>query len=80
VLPAGQVLLLDSDNLPLVDPSWVFQDALYLRHSNLFWPDYWSNWVKPGVFPWLGLNRSVVQVWRELREGSAAAYAVCGLK
>ena len=58
----GQVLLLDSDCLPLVDPSWVFEDALYRKQSNLHWPDFWSTWVSPPVFPWLGLIRSVIQV------------------
>lgn len=57
-----EVLLLDSDNLPLVDPAYLFDDPLYQQHGNLFWPDFWGSWVKPGVYPWLGLNRTVVQV------------------
>lgn len=56
-----EVLLLDSDNLPLVDPAYLFDDPLYQQHGNLFWPDFWGSWVKPGVYLWLGLNRTVVQ-------------------
>jgi hypothetical protein len=57
-----EVLLLDSDNLPLLDPAYLFQDPLYQQHGNLFWPDFWSNWVKAETYPWLGLNKTVVQV------------------
>jgi hypothetical protein len=57
-----EVLLLDSDNLPLVDPEVHFEDPLYAAAGNLFWPDFWSDWVKPGVWPVLGLNKTAVQV------------------
>jgi len=57
-----EVLLLDADNLPLADPTYLFDDPLYRQRGNLFWPDYWSNWVNDEVYPFLGLERSVVQV------------------
>lgn len=36
-----EVLLLDADNIPLFDPSYLFSDRLYRQHRNLFWPDFW---------------------------------------
>lgn len=57
-----EVLLLDADNLPLTNPEQHFADPLYLQAGNLFWPDFWSDWVNPGLWPWLGLNRTAVQV------------------
>eukprot|EP00039_Didymoeca_costata_P010058 m.134391 g.134391 ORF g.134391 m.134391 type:complete len:439 (+) comp14693_c0_seq8:22-1338(+) len=35
-----EVLWLDSDNLPVADPSFLFQDSRYLEHGSLFWGDY----------------------------------------
>jgi hypothetical protein len=58
----SEVLLLDSDNLPLINPEVHFKDPLYAAAGNLFWPDFWSDWVHPGVWPFLGLNRTIVQV------------------
>jgi len=38
-----QVLLLDADNLPLIDPSDLFQAPEFLQHGSMFWPDYWTS-------------------------------------
>eukprot|EP00877_Chromochloris_zofingiensis_P004389 jgi/Chrzof1/13951/Cz08g19050.t1 len=40
-----EVLKLDSDNTPLRDACDLFQDVLYIRHGNMFWPDFWSHWI-----------------------------------
>lgn len=58
----AEVLLLDSDNLPLTNPEAHFEDPLYKSAGNLFWPDFWSDWVGAGAWPILGLNRTAVQV------------------
>ncbi len=34
-----EVFFIDGDSFPLRDPSPLFQNALYLKHGNLFWPD-----------------------------------------
>ena len=34
-----EVLFLDSDNTPIVDPSFLFDDPSYREKGNLFWPD-----------------------------------------
>ena len=55
-----EVLLLDADNLPLVDPEFLFEDARYLKAGALFWPDVvrirTDNpiWEATGVPPWRG--------------------------
>lgn len=36
-----QVLFLDSDNYPLLNPSSLFNADAYKKHGNLFWADYW---------------------------------------
>lgn len=61
----SQVLLLDADALPLMRPEALFDDPIFRRDGNLFWPDYWGSWVKPGVWAWAGLNASAVQVRRQ---------------
>jgi glycosyltransferase involved in cell wall biosynthesis len=35
-----EVLLLDADNFPLVDPEFLFDATEYLEHGAVFWPDY----------------------------------------
>ncbi|KAF0698271.1 Aste57867_11102 [Aphanomyces stellatus] len=37
-----QVLLLDADNLPVRDPSYLFDEPLFKTHGALFWPDFWQ--------------------------------------
>ena len=35
-----EVLMLDSDNTPLVDPTTLFDEPSYLATGNAFWPDF----------------------------------------
>jgi len=35
-----EVLFLDADNVPVVDPTFLFDEPEYLRTSAVFWPDY----------------------------------------
>jgi hypothetical protein len=37
-----EVLYLDSDNVPLRDPEFLFETNLYREHGALFWPDRYS--------------------------------------
>ena len=44
-----EVLVLDSDNVPLRDPAFLFDSMEYRAHGNLFWPDFWThNFMSPG--------------------------------
>jgi hypothetical protein len=37
-----EVLYLDSDNLPIRNPEYLFQDPHYIKTGSLFWPDFWG--------------------------------------
>ena len=37
---ALQVLFLDADSQPLVDPENIFSQSAFQDHGSLFWPDY----------------------------------------
>jgi predicted O-linked N-acetylglucosamine transferase (SPINDLY family) len=39
--PFEQVLLLDADNLPLVNPDFLFDSESFARHGQVFWPDFY---------------------------------------
>jgi hypothetical protein len=49
-----EVLLLDSDNIPLSDPSFLFDELLYTETGLLIWPDFWRSEAAPGA--WEALN------------------------
>lgn len=37
-----QVLMLDCDSQPLVDPTKLFANPTYREMGNMFWPDYFE--------------------------------------
>jgi alpha 1,2-mannosyltransferase len=37
-----EVLLLDADNTPTADPTFLFDDSRYQEIGSIFWPDYWT--------------------------------------
>src|SRR5579859_6552245 len=43
--PFQRVLLLDADNIPLRDPTFLFEHESVRRHGHIFWPDFY---YKPG--------------------------------
>eukprot|EP00775_Hariotina_reticulata_P003922 gene3922-4176_t len=51
------VLLLDSDNTPLADPTYLFDSAAFRRTGNLFWLDFWTDqWMDGLIYNVLGLD------------------------
>ena len=59
VAPFREVILVDADSLPLVDPATLFDLAPYKEHGAIFWPDFWEErpeiWnviEMVGVDPW----------------------------
>ena len=38
--PFEEILMLDTDNYPIVDPSFVFSLKAYKKHGAVFWPDW----------------------------------------
>lgn len=65
--PFRNVLLLDADAYPLVDPEEVFQSAEYQRTGALMWPD--TNQCRKGdmVFPCMGIRKP--KDFREMEVG-----------
>ncbi|KAF1773123.1 Nucleotide-diphospho-sugar transferase [Phytophthora cactorum] len=35
------VLWLDSDNIPVRDPTYLFESPEFVKHGAMFWPDFW---------------------------------------
>lgn len=38
----SQILYLDSDNVPIRDPTYLFDTTLYTTKKAIFWPDFWK--------------------------------------
>lgn len=54
-----EVLLLDSDNIPLRDPTYLFDQQLYSGSGVLTWPDFWKCEAKPAAWDALGIPTSM---------------------
>jgi hypothetical protein len=48
--PFQDVLFIDSDNLPVVNPEFLFDTPAYRDTGAIFWPDYWK--MKPNRPAW----------------------------
>ena len=44
--PFREMIFLDSDSVPLQDPSKLFAIDAYKKHSNIFWNDFWKDPVQ----------------------------------
>ena len=53
---AEQNLWLDSDNIPLRDPSYLFDSAEFKSTGAIFWPDYWHQSISNPVFDILNVT------------------------
>ncbi|KAG2440494.1 hypothetical protein HYH02_010372 [Chlamydomonas schloesseri] len=52
-----EVLLLDADSVPLVQPEELFATPAYVATGSLFTPDYWTNWeMKDELYTTFGLR------------------------
>jgi FkbM family methyltransferase len=56
--PFKEVLFLDADQVPVVDPTYLFENVAYKDVGAMFWPDYFPyGWrIKKEVFELLDLN------------------------
>jgi hypothetical protein len=43
------MIYLDADNIPLRDPSFLFETREYRETGALLWQDFWSNTMAPQV-------------------------------
>lgn len=50
-----EVLLLDSDSMPLVDPSTLFDSDAFKATGMLTWPDFWESTESPDFYTIAGL-------------------------
>ncbi|MDR3402005.1 MAG: hypothetical protein P4L99_05855 [Chthoniobacter sp.] len=53
--PFKEVLLLDADNTPLINPEILFEGAEFKEHGALFWPDRWPM-SNPAIWEMCGLS------------------------
>lgn len=44
------LLWMDADNFILADPAKLFTSEQYVKHGNVFWPDYWNSWVDHEIY------------------------------
>ena len=44
-----QVIFLDSDNVPVADPTPLFYSVEYASTGALLWPDYWQSSAAPDL-------------------------------
>ncbi|KAJ1565839.1 hypothetical protein HK096_008993 [Nowakowskiella sp. JEL0078] len=51
-----EVLALDSDSVPVMDPGFLFDTPEYLRDGSIFWPDYWKTHSDNPVWRWLDMQ------------------------
>ncbi|KAF6257991.1 mannosyltransferase putative-domain-containing protein [Scenedesmus sp. NREL 46B-D3] len=50
-----QVLLMDADSMPLIDPAVLFEVPAFKQHGDLFWSDFWWNaWVNGSIYTIMG--------------------------
>lgn len=46
----SELLCLDSDSIPVINPSVLFQSEQYLQHGNIFWSDINTNRLDASVY------------------------------
>ncbi|KAI9016555.1 mannosyltransferase putative-domain-containing protein [Phycomyces nitens] len=51
----NEVLYLDSDNVPAIDPTFLFDSPDYKRTGAMFWPDFWKTDGENIIFPILDI-------------------------
>lgn len=50
-----QVLMLDADNAPVRDPTYLFDDLDFVKTGVLFWPDFWMTTPDNPIWDALGI-------------------------
>ena len=78
-----EVLLLDSDSLPMQDPEVMFEDRHYKETGNYFFPDYWYETIAPDFYAIMNVTEGVMgrrtcesgQIFYDKRRGWEALQA-----
>ncbi|CAH2350080.1 alpha-1,2-mannosyltransferase Mnn5p [[Candida] railenensis] len=50
------VLLLDSDNIPLANPDSLFESSMFAQNGMVTWPDFWERTTSPVFYDVAGIN------------------------
>ncbi|KWU45631.1 hypothetical protein RHOSPDRAFT_32939 [Rhodotorula sp. JG-1b] len=51
-----EVLMLDSDNIPVRDPAFLFDSVEFKEMGAVFWPDYWKDQPENAIWSILGVQ------------------------
>ncbi|GAA5881637.1 hypothetical protein JCM3774_005704 [Rhodotorula dairenensis] len=51
-----EVLMLDSDNIPVRDPAFLFDSVEFRKLGAVFWPDYWKDQPENAIWSILGIQ------------------------
>jgi hypothetical protein len=76
----AEVMLLDADNMPLMDPGFLFETPEYLAKGAMFWPDVVRIgrdnpvWAVAGLEPWRGSSLESGQLVIDKRRCWAALH------
>lgn len=57
------ILLLDSDNCPVKDPSFLFETKAFKDTGSIFWPDYWQTSLENPI--WEVVGRTPESEWEQ---------------
>ena len=71
-----EVLWLDNDNYPTVDPTAVFDMADYRRDGALFWPDY-CNLRSSRQETWALFDMQPPATWPPMKDGQTSIWYAC---
>ena len=58
-----EVLLLDADNIPLMNPAFLFDHPEFVEKGAIFWPDFWTTNLDNPI--WSILEIESVQEWEQ---------------
>lgn len=59
------VLLLDSDNCPLRDPSYLFDSPEFIKFGAVFWPDFWKTSTTNPIHTIIGEDKLAKDEWEQ---------------
>lgn len=59
----SEVLLLDSDNVPLRDPAFLFDTPEFQAAGSIFWPDYWTTSLVNPI--WQATGQEPARMWEQ---------------
>lgn len=57
------IMLLDSDNVPLADPAYLFDSPEYVKFGSIFWPDYWMTASENPI--WKVIGSAPTSTWEQ---------------